>query len=406
MGAFAALPQLASVARMSGRQHAQANAVASRPAAFHSRLDVAPRLAATKHIALTPRPPSGKRLGSSRRMTQRKPTADELVLGRLNALHPRKQLSDELVAAHLRAEMRRLQRLTSNISRMAQQADERVAWLREEIARNAEQLRRLSDPGAQRLELTELRTQNRSLRLELGTALQNEENRARQTLAKISVEGLRQVATLSPAATAHMLALLRQDTEPADVTAIKALRQAQPNASDRQVVRYLRAEVRRLANELSSVLVLEHRAHRCVAEAEETLNALSLRFQELGSDSAMLEKIAIVSAQNATLRRLAQQPPDVCGAMWCEPSGTDKADQAAATELLQTLQVDDKEALRLGDHRWAEPFVRAVIEQQNAQERGEMVVAATKIAAVMRGKAARARARSVKVFLSLSLSAF
>ena len=403
MGAFTALPQLGDVARMSGRQHAEANAVASRPAAFHSRLDVAPRLAATKHLAVTPRPPSGKRLGAPRKMTRRKPTADELVLERLQALHPRQKLSDELVAAHLRAEARRLQRLTSNISRMVQQADERIVWLQAEITRSAEQLRRLRDAGAQRVELSKLHTQNRSLRLELGTALQNEEKRAKQTLAKMSVEGLRRVATLSPAATTHMLALLRQDSEPADVVAIKALRQTQPNASDKQVVRYLRAEVRRLANELSSALILEHRAHTRVAEAEEGLNALSQRFRELGGDSAMLKKVATVSAQNATLRRLAQQPPDVCDAMWCEPSsGADKADQAAATELLLCLPVADREALRLGDHRWADPFVRAVIEQQNAQERGEMVFAATRIAAVMRGKAARARARSVKVSFSPS----
>jgi hypothetical protein len=408
----ALLPQLGGLARMSSRQHAPANAgVASRPAAFHNRPDVAATRrevgALSQQLGLTAHPPRDKRPAAARRTTQRRRPADELVLDRLQALKPGEKLSDELVIAHLRAELRRLQALAVSVSDMARQADERASWLRAEIVRGEAQLRTRQDAGA---ELVELSKQNRSLHLDLDTALQNEQQRAQQTLAKLSAEGVRQVVALSSGAMAQMLALLSHGSELApDVLAMNALRQAQPTASDTQVVRYLRAEVRRQATELSHVLIQERRVHKCVAEAEGKLNSVQAqRLQQLGgtdagTDAGTLKKIAVVSAQNALLRRMVQQPTNVLEAAWYEPAAAaSNDDRATAVELLHELSPEDKETLRLSEHRWAQPFVRAV---QSELERGQMIYAATRIAAVMRGKAARARARSVRTKLR-ALDAF
>jgi hypothetical protein len=316
-----------------------------------------------------------------------------------------------MVIAHLRKELRRLQELAVGVSRMAQQAHERTSWLQAEIVRGEEQLRRLQDTNA-RDELVELRKQNGALHLDLDTALQNEQRRAKQTLEKLSAEGVRQVTALSSAATAQMLAALSQGPElAADVLAMSSPRQSQPQASDKQVVCDLRAEVRRQATELTNVLIQERRAHKCVTEAEDRLNDQAQRLQQLGgTHEIILKKVAAVSAKNALLRRMLERPTDLCEATWSEPAASaSNHDRATAVKLLRVLSVEDKKTLRLSKHRWAQPFVRAieqhVIEQQNELECRQMVFAATKIAAVMRGKAARARARSVRTKLQ-ALDAF
>lgn len=408
MVAVKTLPELGRIPRMSSRQHAEANAVAFRPAAFHSRPDVAARIAATQRamrafptVLLVPHPPTDKRPAPAC-----KPAADELVLRRLQAAHPGEELSDEVLIKHLRAEMRRLHTLASRVSHMSQQAKEQFEWLQAEAIRTDQQLHRLQDAAAQHEELVELCEQNRLLRLEVDTTLQDQENRAIQTVAMMSENGVQQTAALSANAAAHLLALLRQGfaAKPDDL-AIESLRRQTPNITSEQIVRHLRAEVKRLGQELSGLLILDNQAHNRVTKAEKRLRAQTQRLQRLGGDAALLKKVAVASAQNALLRRLVQQSPETCNGVSYESPATVSDDKAAAIEVIGALAMDDREALLLNEQLCAEPFMRAVKERQTQRERDEMISAATTIAAAVRGKVARARAKSVRAKL-LALDAF
>lgn len=389
MGGVAPLPRLqggeaggsSGGGQMSARQHARSNREAAARAAAR-----APRQAAK-------RPPLAKA------PSHRKPTADELALNKLKALHSgRGRLSDEMVVTHLSAELRRLQGLTGEISRVRDQADERAALLEEEL-----------DTAKHAPEVAELSRQNRSLRLDLATVaervLEEEQAHAERTLAALSPEGQRQLMALSSGAAAHALTVLWQQTQPdpADDVAIASLHRELPNASEKQVARHLRAEVRRLAQELADELVLEEQAQERVDRAEDRLAQRTKELQTLGDDPALGQRIATLSSQNVSFRlQLAQHKGQVyAAARRATPESASEAEQADAAAFLAGCPAFLCKLLTERS-RWPEPFLTLLRERQ---ERGDMIHAATKIAAVMRGKAARVRARNVRAKL-MALDAF